>query len=319
MRIDFSEYDGQPWFTRDTQMRSGEATKAFGQKLIDKTNCPVAPGSTYGYLDDSTPENLVREDIAVNGVKAYWYRDPVRDSNQPRVLLYIHGGAFLCGNENYARFAGFNVGNKLGLPVLTVEYHLGPEYKMPTYVDDVYNFYNYLRNEKGYAGSDIIVAGDSAGGDLTIALVVRLLARGEELPYKIIPLHPTVDMRMSPDNYRFGLVSHAANVDTDQIFLGGLPEALYDMIVANPGDEDIPEISPICCEDVSGFPPTLLIADDTEVLLSDSLVFGKKLYEAGVDVKLHVFHYMWHDFEVFFPNIPEAEVVWQMMRDFIAK
>jgi len=314
----FEPFDSQPWFTRDTAMRSTQATAALGQKLIDKTNCPVAPGATYEYLDDSTPANLVREDIEVNGVKAYFYRDPERDRDQSKVLLYIHGGAFICGNGNYARFVGFNVGNKLGLPVLTVEYRLGPEHKMPACLDDVYSFYHWLLEERGYKPKDIVVCGDSAGGSLTIMLTLRLINRGEEVPYKIIPMHPAVDIYNSPDKVRNNMLSHSANVDTDQIFLGGLPAALADALITDGQDKD-PEVSPIYQEDVSKFPPTYIVADDSEVLLSDSIEFGKKLADAGVDVRVHVFHYMWHDFEVFFPDIPESEVVWKEAREFIAQ
>jgi len=313
----FKEFDGKPWFTRDTHMRSNEATSALGQKLIDKVKCPVAPGSTYEYLDDSTPSNLEREDVVVGGVNAFFYRDPARDKDQKKVLLYIHGGAFICGNGNYARFVGFNVGNKLGLPVLTVEYRLAPEHKMPACVDDVYNFYNYLRKERGYAAKDIVVAGDSAGGELTLALTIRLISKGEEVPYKLISLHPCVDVLNSPDSTRNGLDSHRDNIDTDPIFLGGLAAALGPMLI-NEGHDKDPEISPIYLEDASKFPPTYLVADDGEVLLSDSLMFAKKLADAGVKVKLHVFHYTWHDFEVFFPNLPESEVVWKESREFLA-
>jgi acetyl esterase/lipase len=313
----FSDFDGKPWFHRDTAMRTGEATAALGQKLQDKVMCPVAPGSTYEYLDDSTPANLQREDIVVAGCNGFFYRDPVRDADQQKIILYIHGGAFICGNENYARFVGFNVGNKLGLPILTVEYRLAPENKLPAAIDDVYSFYNYLRNERGYAAKDIIVMGDSAGAELTIALTVRLLTRGEETPYKIIPLHPVVDVYVDPITVRHGLISHRESIDTDQIFLGGLAPALHDMLVTGTGQDDDPEISPILFDGVAGFPPTFIVADDTELLLSDSLLFAKKLAEAGVDVKLHVFHYMWHDFEVFFPDIPESEIVWKECREFL--
>ncbi|MDR1768903.1 MAG: alpha/beta hydrolase [Propionibacteriaceae bacterium] len=317
MTMDFSRFEGEPWFQHDTEMRSPEATTALGQKLQDKVKCPIVPGATYEYLDDATPANLEREDIQVGPSLGFLYRDPARDAAAAKIVLYIHGGAFICGNGNYARFVGFNVSNKLGLPVLTVEYRLAPEHKLPAGLDDVHGFYKYLIEQRGYQPDDIVVMGDSAGGEMALALAIRLIRLGRPTPHKVIALHPAVDVYSDTVNIRHGLVSHRDNIDTDQIFLGGLAPALHDMLLPGTALDDDPEVSPICFDQPEKFPPTLIVADDTEILLCDGLLFGEKLAKAGVDVKVHIFHYMWHDFQVFFPDIPESEVVWRECREFL--
>ncbi|MDR1808026.1 MAG: alpha/beta hydrolase [Propionibacteriaceae bacterium] len=299
-------------------MRSDAATAALGQKLQDKVKCPLVPGATYDYLDDSTPPGYERDDIAIDGQAAAFYRDPARDAGQKRVVLYLHGGGFICGNGYYARFVGLHLAQKLSLPVLAPDYRLAPQHKLPAALDDVTAAFEYLRDGCGYAPEDITVVGDSAGAALALELAVRLIRRGQPTPGAIIALHPPVDIYYDADHIRHGLVSHRDNIDTDQIFLGGLSAGYHDLLVTGTDLDDDPEIAPITFDRLAEFPPTFLVADDTEVLLSDTLQFGRRLAQAGAKVKVHVCHYLWHDFEVFFPDIPESEQLWQECRQFLA-
>jgi acetyl esterase/lipase len=133
-----------PWMTYTEDGPSEPAKQIIPIFMENMKNTPMVPGAEIDFFDDTTPDNLVREDIEVNGQKGYFYKDPVRDRDQEKIVLYIHGGAMILGNGSYARALGFFNSNLLGLPTLSVEYRLSPAHRFPCHLDDVFAFYEYL-------------------------------------------------------------------------------------------------------------------------------------------------------------------------------
>lgn len=314
----FSNYQKQPWFILETTPRSSDAKRALGQKLMDAADHPVIPGTTYEYLDDTVPGDMTLEVIEKNHLNGYLYSNIQRDKNQKKIFMYIHGGGFVAGNGYYARFAGIHLCQNLELPVFSVEYTLAQDQKLPQAAKDVYFWYHYLTEEKHYDPANIILGGDSAGGSLALSLIMRLIEEEKKLPAKLIPLHPTVDVRNSPTDIQEGLISHRENTMSDPIFLGGLPSISNEFVKKE--DMINPQVSPIYFSgDYSKFPPTYIVADEGEILLSDALIIAEKLASANIDVTMHVHHQLWHCFQIFFPDIPESQLLFKKLRAFIKK
>ncbi|MDR0910768.1 MAG: alpha/beta hydrolase [Spirochaetaceae bacterium] len=291
---------------------SGEPSKEVQQigpiykEMMAKA--PIAPGMEMEGIDDSTPANLKREDVQVASQNCYFYSDPARDKDTKRLVFYIHGGALIMGNGKLARSQGIAACNNLNLPVFVVEYRLSPQVKFPAHLDDVYASWKYLIEEKGYKAEDLIVLGDSAGGQLALDLTVRLKLRGEKLPGYLLLCSPCTNA-----NYSFP--AHKDNIPTDILFPNGLTTQLTAMC-ADEKDWSNPELSAYFA-DVSGFPPAYFVTEDEEVLRDDTLYMADKLDKAGVKVLVRMFHGTWHDFALGVPQVPEAQLMFKDMREFI--
>jgi epsilon-lactone hydrolase len=218
-----------------------------------------------------------------------------------RVVLYLHGGAFLtCGPYSHGRLVSMLSGFA-DSPVLVPNYRKIPKHSIREAIDDCYDGYRWLRR-KGYQPNQIVLAGDSAGGYLALALAQRLLECGEQ-PAALVAMSPLLQLRTQPKTTHpnagsdamfprrafdafHGLITRAAahrNTDVD-------PEGLY---------EPLDHIQP-------GLPPTLIHVSGCEVLLHDAQLAAQQLAAAGVPVELQVWPGQIHVFQLAAPMIPEA-------------
>ncbi len=231
--------------------------------------------------------------------------------NDDFVILQFHGGGYVGGMKNaYRRFAGFY--NELGkrVSVFTPDYRIAPEHVFPAALDDANEAFTYLLN-LGYNANQIIVVGDSAGGNLALALCLDLKNRGMDLPRGLILMSPWTDMTASGESYKF-------NYENDPLFGGSEDSMIWNREYAADHDPTDPLLSPLF-GDFSGFPPMLIQVGDCEMLLSDSVRLAEKAREAGVDVRLSIYEGMFHLFQMAPLSLAESKKAWSEVGYFLER
>jgi acetyl esterase/lipase len=302
----FEDYHDAPWLDYSSG-RPSFLVRVIMRPQVARIakKMSLAPGSEMVSREPRTPRGTNFEKLAVGKTPVYWYRTAEELRNKGRLIYYVHGGGFITGQGRYCRQGAITLHKYFGLPVVAVDYRLAPEHKWPAGLDDVEAVYRYIIGEAGYKAQDVIIMGESAGGNLALALGFRLKSRG--LP------QPGCNALMSTSaDVAFTLASHTANLKIDPVFPQGVAEiaALY----VDTKDLNNPEVSPVY-GDFTGFPPSYLCADDEEIFVSDSLVIAGKMHKAGVKVKVHIFHGLWHAFALL-PISREAKTALNEIKEF---
>lgn len=221
-----------------------------------------------------------------------------------RVVLYLHGGAFItCGTNTHGRLVT-KLSAYADSPVLVVNYRMLPKHSIGQATDDCYDGYQWLRRQ-GYQPDQIVLAGDSAGGYLSLALAERLLAEGCEggAPAAIVSMSPLMQIAKAPKQ------AHP-NIRTDAMFGAKAFDAFVDLIAraaqgrvvdGRPEQvfEPLDHVEP-------GLPRTLIHVSGSEVLLHDARLAARTLAAAGVPVELRVWPGQMHVFQLAAPLVPEA-------------
>jgi monoterpene epsilon-lactone hydrolase len=218
-----------------------------------------------------------------------------------RVLLYIHGGGFVFCSTATHRALVARLAIASGIRAFSMDYRLAPEHPFPAALDDCLAAYRGLR-EGGIEPGGIVVAGDSAGGNLALTLLLALRRAGEPLPAAAVCLSPVTDLAFTGESAR-------AKVGIDPIFPAGASSPMASSIRSDyvaSGDPYHELISPLYA-DWRGLPPILLHVGEDEILLDDSVRVAEKARSAGGQAELVVWRGMWHVFQVFAPFLPEAE------------
>jgi len=215
---------------------------------------------------------------------------------QDRALLYLHGGAWLMGSTKTHRGFVSHLAYASGVRALSINYRLAPENPFPAGLDDCISAYEWLL-QNGISPNKIVVAGDSAGGNLTLALLIALRDAGKPLPTGAVALSPATDLALTGESLktRAHLDPVLSNLSSNPI----IPDYITDH------DPHHPYISPLYA-DLRGLPPLLIHVGDHEILLDDAVRFGDRALAAGVDAKTVVWPEMFHVFQIFTPILPEA-------------
>lgn len=228
--------------------------------------------------------------------------------NKNKVIFQIHGGAFIFAMQDLYREQAEKWSELCGgATVVMIDYRLAPETVFPGAHEDVLDGWNWIL-ENGYDAKDVIVTGDSAGGNLALSLVLSLRDEKSELPAAVIAMSPWADLAAEGESY-------TTNIYKDPMF--GIKEGkdveidIRSMAKIYAGDTDLhdPHLSPAYA-DYSGFCPTLIQVGTAEVLYSDSKTVSEKMEKAGVDVTLSEYAGMWHVFQIFGDITPEGEEAW---------
>jgi epsilon-lactone hydrolase len=225
--------------------------------------------------------------------------------DESRVLLYLHGGGYVSCNAHTHRPITASLARQAGQRVLTVDYRLAPEFPFPTAVDDAARAYAWLL-ATGIKPENIAIAGDSAGGGLVLATMLRLKANQQPLPARAACLCPWVDMTGS-GSYR--------NVENCAMFRPEDSRA-FSALYLNGAPPDSPEASPIF-GDLTGFPPLLIHISTTELLFDEALRLHEKASKSGVQSMLRAYPGVPHDWHLFLGMIPEAEIALTEVAAFI--
>jgi len=240
------------------------------------------------------PADIALEELTLGGVAAERLSAP--GAREGAAFLYIHGGGFVAGSPRTHRPLTWRLAKDIGIPVYAIDYRLAPEHPYPAGLDDCVAAYRGLL-EKGVPAKSILVGGDSAGGNLTLALALRLKAEGLHLPAALICLSPATDMTASGESY-------SANAEADSLFVPEIFHSLKPVYFPDLDERD-PFVSPLY-GDVSGFPPTLFQVGEKEMLRDDSTRMAAALTAAGVETAIEVWPKVWHVWQLNADMLPEA-------------
>lgn len=266
------------------------------------------------------PVGWTREKHILGEGSALEFVKPPKADDNKRLVFVIHGGAYVAGLSDIYRLLSKRYSDAAeGGAIAFLEYRCAPDYKFPNALDDAVNGWDKLI-ELGYKPSDIVVIGDSAGGNLTLALLLKLRDGGRELPRAAVCMSPWADMTASGESYRknynldpmFGGDEEVCEEDVDKL----LNSDIFSFIGDN--DRTDPYVSPVY-GDYHGFPPMMLLAGSTELLLSDTLTIADKLKAAGVTVEVVIGERMYHVWPLFNRLFPEAKKAMDGICAFIKK
>ncbi len=205
-----------------------------------------------------------------------------KEERRHGVLLYLHGGGFVCGDLKYAKGVASTLSVMCGVRTFCISYRLAPENPFPAAVEDALEAYKYLL-KKGYSPENICLCGESAGGGLCYSLCARLKEENLQLPCGIIAISPWVDLTSSGESY-------INNAENDPSLSKGMIDLFRSLYAKNLAD---PLVSPLFL-DLQGMPPSIIFAAQEEILLSDSQSLNAKLQQNGNICKLFVKAERWH-------------------------
>lgn len=229
--------------------------------------------------------------------------------NTDRVILQLHGGGYIGAVRNaYYVFAGLYNEVSDGCSVLTPDYRVAPENPYPAALEDAIASYKWLLNQ-GWFGSQIVLAGDSAGGGLAMCLVHYLKNNHLPMPAGIIAMSPWTDLTASGESY-------TTNYTQDVLFGNTRESLIYVNDYATGQDKMNPYISPLF-GDFKDFPPMLIQVGSKEMLLSDSVDVAAKARSQGVKVRLSVYEGMFHVFQMGCLVMPESKKAWAEIKKYL--
>lgn len=243
--------------------------------------------------------------VLANGVPGEWVIPAGAGSE--RVILYLHGGAYNAGSTRSHRALAANIAYASRARALTIDYRLAPEHPYPAALTDAFSAYQWLL-ESDIRLEQLVVTGDSAGGGLTIALLVALRERGIPMPAAAVVLSPWTDLTDSGESWQ-------ENAKADYMINGPkLKEAarLYLKDVS----PRTPLASPVYAN-LHGLPPLLIQVGSEEVLLSDSMRLAENARLSGVEVTLDVWEGMQHVWQFAASLVPEARQAIEKIGEFI--
>lgn len=228
---------------------------------------------------------------------AEWIDTPqYADTAKGRVLLYLHGGGYVAGSPITHRNITTRLARYARCRVLAINYRKSPQYPFPYALDDAIAAYRWLLAE-GYASDRITIAGDSAGGNLTLLTTLAIRDRGMPLPAGIIGISPWTDLSSSGESMfthrgRDPMIPARRVRHAAKLHANGIPL-------------DSPRLSPVFA-DLQGLPPLLVHVGGSEVLLSDSVRFVDRALNHGVSAQIKVWQNAPHVFQLFAGIVPQS-------------
>lgn len=273
------------------------------ESLIEKLKAvPVDPTASVGRRRGAMEKAAFRldpdikaEPVIAGGVPGEWVTAPGADTG--RNILYLHGGGYMIGSIKTHRCLAGWISRAAQARVLIIDYRLAPENPHPAAVEDALAAYRFML-DSGVNPSRSVVAGDSAGGGLTVAALLAIRDAKLSLPAAAVCISPWVDMEGSGESMKT-----KAAVDP-MVSNGNLGE----MAAAYLGGKDprTPLASPLYA-DLKGLPPMLIQVGTSEVLLDDASRLAERARQAGVEVVYEPWENMIHVWQIFLPMLDEAK------------
>ena len=273
------------------------------------------------------PKGLIVQPCTTGSVPAEWLIPEGVSEN--KTLLYFHGGGFVMNSLNTHRALTSRIAEAGAIRALSVDYRLAPEHPYPAAIDDCLAVWKWLIST-GESPSNIVVAGDSAGGNLALTLMLSLRDAGEPLPAAAVCLSPITDLALTGESIRT-----KAALDPILSAPGAGPvRTTAPVTFINPAeikateislswyyrnhDPREPLLSPLYA-DLRGLPPVLLHAGEYEILLDDSIRIADRIHATGGKAELVVWPRMFHVFQMLAPLLPEAGKSIRQIGAFIRK
>ncbi len=273
------------------RLRETPSFGANGFSLSDLRSC-------MGARREPVEANVECLPADAHGVPGQWVLAPGADPDLR--LLYLHGGGFVSGCSDFYVPLAAHISAAANCSVFLPDYRLAPEHPYPAGLEDCIQAYLWLR-DTGPSGPapvrSIFISGDSAGGNLTLAVLLALRDRGLPLPQAGILLSPFADLTLSGDSIR-------SQAELDPIMH---PKCLPDFVSLYADESELrdPLASPVF-GDYTGLPPLLIQVGEFEVIRDDSVMVADRARACGVDVALEVWEGMFHVFQSHDPLLPEA-------------
>jgi acetyl esterase/lipase len=242
------------------------------------------------------PRNVNVEKISIEEISCEWLFPPKCDKNY--VMIYLHGGAYIAGSPNTHRGIAARIGRVAEIPVLFIDYSRAPENPFPAALEDVVKVYIWLINQKMIDPKKMIIAGDSAGGGLTLSTLVKFRDDSIPLPAAAVCLSPWTDLAITGESIETKaeeeiMLTRRELQESAEVYLNG-------------ADSKNPLASPLYA-DLKGLPPILLQTGASEIILDDTVRFAEKAVKAGVDVTADIWSKMWHVFQIYGNLMPESK------------
>ena len=252
-----------------------------------------------------TPADVRVEPLEGAGVPGEWLVPP--GARTDAAVLYLHGGGYVIGSPRSHRHVAAAIASAAGVAAMLPDYRLAPEHPYPAAVDDAVASYVWLLR-RGIAPGRIVIAGDSAGGGLTVATLLAIRQRGRPMPAAGVCISPWVDLTCSAASYTTRaqadpMVTRDGVAEMARLYLAGK-------------DPRTPLASPLHAE-LDGLPPLLIQVGDDEVLLDDSTQLAAQAKVAGVSAELEVWPEMIHVWHWFLPMLDEAQRAVTRIGDFV--
>lgn len=242
------------------------------------------------------PEGVTYKSDTLAGVEGIWALPQGADTK--KVILYTHGGGFAVGSAASHRKLAGHLAKHLGVTAVVIDYRRAPEHPFPAQLEDSTAVYQELL-ARGFNAADIATAGDSAGGNLAIATVLKLRQDGVALPAAVIAFSPWLDMEHVGQTLQ-------TNAATDALVSKAILEAMSGMFLGEKGPRTDPLANPLKA-DFKGFPRLYVTAGSAETLLDNATDLARIAKAAGVDVTLSVVDGMQHVYPFLAGRAPEAD------------
>jgi phosphinothricin tripeptide acetyl hydrolase len=253
----------------------------------------------------TTPADVAVEPVTAPVRPAEWLTPP--GARADAVVLYLHGGGYVIGSPRSHRHLAAAIARASAARALLIDYRLAPEHPFPAALEDAVAAYDWLL-ARGISPRRVVIAGDSAGGGLTVATLLALRERGRPLPAAGACISPWVDLTCSAPSYR----TRAA---VDPIVMQESVQMMAKAYVGA-GDPRAPLVSPLFA-DLAGLPPLLVHVGSDEVLLDDALGLAERARKAGVEANVEEWPAMIHVWHWFLPMLAEAERAIASIGDFV--
>lgn len=242
--------------------------------------------------------------VSAHGIPCEWLTTPL--SNPNKVILFFHGGAYAAGSLHSHRGLASRLAAVTNGRVLSVDYRLAPEHPFPAGIDDAVTAYRWLLNQTD--ASQVILAGDSAGGGLVMATLLKLKEDGLALPAGGVLICPWLDL--TGENPAINKLTRRDPI----LYKSGLTRAAQ--MYAQGQDLKNPYISPLF-GDLSGLPPLLVQVGSRDMISVDGIALADKLHKAGEKIQFKNWKNMVHVWHFFGDRLPEAAQAMQQINGFV--
>lgn len=252
------------------------------------------------------PFGVKVDHVHIKGINGEWLY--TRKSMKDRAIIYLHGGSYIAGSPKTHRSLAAHISKVSKFPVLLIDYRLAPENPFPAALEDVISAYEWLLDAKEIDPKKVIIAGDSAGGTLTLSALIKLRDDGSPLPAAGICLSPCTDLAITGDSIK--------TKSEEEIMLSEFEIVEAVKLYLKDVDRKHPVASPLYA-DLTGLPPLLLQTGTAEMLLDDTIRFAEKAKNEGVEVTVDLWTDMFHVFQIFGNLMPESKKAIEKIGEFI--
>ncbi len=295
-------------FSETPETMSSELQKVL-DLLASQAEIKTLPIAERRRIDDKNadnfplPDDVTVEPIAMNDLKGEWVTS--RGATKDAALIYLHGGAYVFCSPRSHRHLTAALSQAANIPILSLDYRLAPEHPFPAAVEDSTTAFRFLM-EQDIDPKRIVIAGDSAGGGLTIATMLSLRDQDLPLPAAGVCLSPWADLTMAASSYTVNDEAQA----TRERLIG------YAKLYLDETDPKHPLASPVFAE-LNGLPPLLIQVGEAEPFYDDSINLEATAKACGVEIELEIWPEMIHVWHYFHPMLTEGRQAIARIGEFV--